>query len=207
MELREISPAVNATVEEFLQSAHPEQKRIVEFIRKQKRNGERALPSKKLVDDSTILNRSFREALIDKVASLVDENLFGRSEMCHQFAMLLNLSLNHLGIYSRVISGKATYNNGFSWVHYWVATKDEIIDGNTDSMTENPAVPNGLVPAPYWGRKFNLPKDRILKPKPNAKITKDTDVSNIWWPELKQWISQYNKSSQPTATASGKFGR
>ena len=69
------------------------------------------------------------------------------------------------------MTGKATYDNGFSWVHYWVVTKDEIVDGNTDSMAENPAVPNGLVPVPYWGSKSNLPKDRKLKPKLNANIT------------------------------------
>ena len=37
--LREISPADNASVEEFLQIAHPEQRRIAELIRKQKKNG------------------------------------------------------------------------------------------------------------------------------------------------------------------------
>jgi len=201
MKLREISPAENATVEEFLRVAHPEQRKIAERIRRQKQGGERALPSEALVDDSALLNREFRKALIDKIASLVDENLFGRSEMCQQFATLLNLSLNHLGIYSKVMRGKATYSNGFSWDHYWVTTKDEIIDANTDSMVENPAVPNDLIPAPYWGSKSNLPKDRKLKPKSNAKIPKDTDVKDIWWPELKKWVSQYNQSIQPNANA------
>ena len=88
--LREISPAENASVEEFLQIAHPEQRRIAELIRKQKKNGERPLPSETLIDNSDLLNSEFRKVLIDKVASLVDENLFGRSEMCQQFAMLLS---------------------------------------------------------------------------------------------------------------------
>ncbi|WP_221075015.1 hypothetical protein [Agarivorans aestuarii] len=195
MELREISPAENATAEEFLQVAYPEQRKIAERIRKQKQNGERTLPSATLVDDSVLLNHEFRKALIDKVASLVDENLFGRSEMCQQFAMLLSLALNHIGIYSKVMLGKATYSNGFSWVHYWVATKDEIVDANTDSMAENPVVPNGLTPPPYWGSMFNVPKDRKLKPKSNAKTPRDTDVKDIWWPELKEWVSQYNNSN------------
>lgn len=202
MELREISPAENATIEEFLQAAHPEQRKIAERIRKQKQNGERVLPSETLLDDSVLLNPEFRKALIDKTASLVDENLFGRSDMCQQFAMLLSLSLNHLGIYSKVMSGKAKYGNGFSWNHYWVVTKDEIIDANTDNMAENPAVPNDLVPSPYWGRKSHLPNDRKLKPKSNVNIPKDADVKDIWWPELKKWVSQYNKSIQPTANAS-----
>jgi len=197
--LREISPADNASVEEILQIAHPEQRRIAELIRKQKKNGERPLPSETLIDNSDLLNSEFRKALIDKVASLVDENLFGRSEMCQQFSMLLSSALNHLGIYSKVVLGKAIYSNGFSWSHYWVATKDEIIDANADSMSENPVVPHGLVPKPYWGNKSNLPNDRKLKSKPNAKIPKDSDVSNIWWPELKHWLIQHNKSSQQNA--------
>ncbi|WP_067867880.1 hypothetical protein [Neptuniibacter marinus] len=193
MELREISPAENMSSDEFLQFAHPEQIKIVNIIRQQKLNGERTSPSELLIDDSKILNEEFRKALIDKVASLVDENLFGRSEMCQQFAMLLSLSLNHLGIYSKVVLGKATYSNGFSWIHCWVCTKEEIIDANADSMLENPAIPSDLAPKPFWGSKANLPKDRKFKPKPNAKVPKDTDVNNIWWPELKIWISQYNK--------------
>ena len=201
--LREISPAENLSVDEFLQIAHPEQRKIAERIREQKKNGDRQLPSKTLLDNSKLLNSDFRKALIDKVASLVDENLFGRSEMCQQFSMLLSLALNQLGIYSKVIPGKATYSNGFSWSHYWVATKDEIIDANTDSMSENPAVPHDLIPKPYWGNKSNLPNDRKLKPKSNAKVSRDFDVSNIWWPELKQWLSQYNKSSQHDASEAG----
>ena len=193
MELREISPAENMSSDEFLQFAHPEQIKIVNIIRQQKLNGERTSPSELLIDDSKILNEEFRKALIDKVASLVDDNLFGRSEMCQQFAMLLSLSLNHLGIYSKVVLGKATYSNGFSWIHCWVCTKEEIIDANADSMLENPAIPSDLTPKPFWGSKANLPKDRKFKPKPNAKVPKDTDVNNIWWPELKIWISQYNK--------------
>ncbi len=193
MTLREISPAVNATVDEFLNMASPELRAIAENIREQKRNGTRTVPSRNFIDCSEIKDREFRNDLIDKIAVLVDENLFGRSEMCQQFAMLLSRTLNHLGIYAKVVRGKAIYSNGFSWEHYWVATKDEIIDANVDSIFENPAVPSELKLCAYWGKKADLPSDRKLRPKTNKKIPPDNDVKNIWWPELKQWLSQYSK--------------
>lgn len=191
--MREISPAENMSADEFLQIAHPKQQEIVAMIRKQKQSGGRLLPSPSLIEKSSVLDSKTRKELIDKIASLVDENLFGRSEMCQQFAMLLQLSLNYLGVYSKTVSGKASYTNGFTWHHFWVVTKDEIIDANTDSMRENPAVPTGLVPYPYWGVKGKLPSDRKLKAKNNCKVPKDSDVSNVWWPELKKWLCQYNK--------------
>ncbi|NMR27445.1 hypothetical protein HH219_18205 [Pseudoalteromonas sp. NEC-BIFX-2020_015] len=191
--MREISPVENMSADEFLQVAHPVQQDIVGVIRKEKRAGERKLPSTSLIDQSAVLDVNFRKELIDKIASLVDENLFGRSEMCQQFSMLLELSLNHLGVYAKTVSGKASYKNDFSWLHFWVITKDEIIDANTDSMEENPAVPEGLTPFPYWGVKDKLPADRKLKVKSNRKVLNDTDVTNIWWPELKLWLSQYKK--------------
>ena len=92
--MREISPAENMSADEFLQVANPMQQDIVNVIRKQKLSGVRKLPSKSLIDESSVLNVNFRNDLVDKIASLVDENLFGRSEMCQQFSMLLELSLN-----------------------------------------------------------------------------------------------------------------
>jgi hypothetical protein len=197
--MREISPAENMSADEFLKIAHPMQKEIVEEIRKQKQAGERLLPSSSLIDQSTVLDVKTRNELVDKIASLVDESLFGRSEMCQQFAMLLQLSLSHLGVYAKTVCGKASYKNGFSWLHFWVVTKDEIIDANTDSMQENPAVPEGLVPLPYWGAKDKLPSDRKLKIINNSKVSRDTDVTNIWWPELKLWLTQYNKAIKSDA--------
>lgn len=193
--MREISPFKNITAEELLQKLSPEVRKIVERIRNEKRDGVRALPSGTLIDESMLLDSAFRKALIDKIASLVDENWSGRSDMCEQFATLLSLSLNHLGIHSKALRGKAFYAGGFSWAHCWVVTKDEIIDANTDSIVENPMVPNGLIINPYWGCKSKLPRDRKLIPKANDKILKDTDVTKIWWPELKQWISQKTSCS------------
>ena len=67
-----------------------------------------------------MLTAGKRAALLDKVAEMVDENLSGRSEMCLQFAELLNLALRHLGFNSFAVLGTATYLNAkekrvFQW--------------------------------------------------------------------------------------------
>jgi hypothetical protein len=54
-------------------------------------------------------------ALLDAIAALVDENLGGRSDMCQQFADLLNRALTHLNFPSRPVVGWAIY-------FYWVST-------------------------------------------------------------------------------------
>ncbi len=168
----------------------PEMKEIVFKIRDEKNNKSRPLPSVVLLENSDILTSGKRKKLIDKIAMLVDENLTGRSDMCQQFSMLLSKSLNILGIYAKSINGKATYNNGFSWQHFWVETKDEIIDANVDILHENPMFPREIKINPYWGKKTTLPKDRKLKSK-KTKTPPDSDVSNIWWPELKLWLKKY----------------
>ena len=196
--MREISPAENASVAEFLSMAPPDVQAVAERIREQKRNGSRPMPSKHLTGNSEILSNEFREELVDRVAKLVDENLFGRSEMCQQFAMLVSKSLNKLGFYSKVFRGVAKYSNGFSWEHYWVETKEEIIDANVDILYENPAVPQDITINPFWGKKLELPAGRKLRAK-NKKIPSDTDVEKIWWPELKQWIKQYNNANPADA--------
>ena len=196
--MREISPAENASVAEFLNMAPPHVRAIAERIREQKRSSSRPIPSKNLTGNSKILNSEFREELLDHVAKLVDENLFGRSEMCQQFAMLVSKALNKLGFYAKVLRGVAKYPSGFSWEHYWVETKEEIIDANVDILYENPAVPQDIAINPFWGKKLELPTDRKLRAK-NKKIPPDTDVEKIWWPELKQWIKQYNNANPADA--------
>ena len=189
--MREISPAENASVEEFLRMAPPAVQAIAEQIREEKRSNSRPMPSKLLTGNSEILNKEFREDLLDQVAKLVDENLFGRSEMCQQFAMLISKALNRLGFYAKVSRGVARYPNGFFWEHYWVVTKEEVIDANVDILFENPAVPPDITIKPFWGKKQEIPADRKLRAK-NKSIPPDTDVENIWWPDLEKWIKQYN---------------
>ena len=55
-----------------------------------------------------------RKPLLDKVAALVDENLCGRSEMCQQFAELLDLALSYLRLPSRPVVGLAMWLFGGS---------------------------------------------------------------------------------------------
>ncbi len=62
-----------------------------------------------LVDKSSTLTKDVREKLLDKVAALVDENVVGRSDMCLQFANLLNRALVHLKFPSRAVVGIGIY--------------------------------------------------------------------------------------------------
>jgi hypothetical protein len=83
--MRERSPAENLTVEEFLAmipaAAKSQIMALIESIRLQKRTGQRPLPSSNMIDQSSLLSKSFRVQLLDKVASLVDENYCGRLEI------------------------------------------------------------------------------------------------------------------------------
>jgi len=191
---REISPAVNFTVEEYIGIVPPSVKEIILAIRNQKAVGARPLPSAKLVDSSTMLTLVHRAALLDSVATLVDENLVGRSEMCLQFADLLQRSLSHLKFPARAAVGTATYHalDGrelFSWQHAWVRVGDEVIDGNTDCLFENPMVPKAVIAAPYWGNIKTVP-GRWLRQDRAQSLPSDTDVSEVWWPELKDWLDK-----------------
>src|SRR4051794_29719860 len=106
--MREISPAENASVEEYLR-LFPDKQCAADTIRRRKRDGKGANPSVTVVDRSTLLSNNLRSALLDKIASLVDENLFGRSEMCLQYADLLQRALVHLGLSARWVGGLAIY--------------------------------------------------------------------------------------------------
>jgi hypothetical protein len=90
--MREISPTVGMSVDEYLNLA-PEIRPLITEIRRQKEAGERLRPSAALVDRSQMLTPECRRKLLDKIASLVDENYAGRSEMCQQFADLLHRAL------------------------------------------------------------------------------------------------------------------
>src|SRR5258708_5648441 len=106
--MREISPAVGVSVEEYLKLA-PELRPLITEIRRQKDVGARLRPSTSLMDRSQMLTAESRGKLLDKIAALVDENYAGRSEMCQQFADLLHRALTHLQFPSRGVVGTAIY--------------------------------------------------------------------------------------------------
>ena len=181
----------------FCHSARSSSARWVVNIRMQKSAGTRTRPSARLSDRSALLTTVQRSALLDKVAELVDENLSGRSDMCEQYAVLPALALNHLGIVARAVSGEAVYSNNqgdeiFCWRHAWVRAGAEVIDGNVDSLNENPAAPLAVRVAPYWGPIQTVPRDRRLR-ESGAQPNPDSDVTNIWWPDLKLWLDKGRK--------------
>ena len=190
--MREISPFKNASIDEFLPSQPQWIQDMVEKIRDEKRAELRKRPSESLVGQSAILSPDKRARLIDRVAALVDENLFGRAEMCIQFAQLLQLSLVHLGFGARTVIGTAEYyaqgRKIFSWEHSWVRIGSEVVDGNVDSLYENPTVPSTVQVAPYWGPITSTPHDRRLRETKWKKSAPDGDVLAIWWPELRAWL-------------------
>tara|TARA_R110002012_G_scaffold316195_2_gene530867 strand:+ start:2000 stop:2452 length:453 start_codon:yes stop_codon:yes gene_type:complete len=145
-----------------------------------------------LYDESGVLEADKRKLLLDRVAALVDENLFGRAEMCQQFADLLAKSLTELGLFARPVMGEASYldTDGrelFRWQHAWVRIGDEVVDGNVDSLCENPMVPALISVRPYWGPIRNTPADRRLHAS-SRQFPSDGDVEKIWWPELCDWL-------------------
>jgi hypothetical protein len=146
--MREISPAYDMSSEDFLTRVPSKFIPLVNTIRNQKQANERPLPSKDLIDFSDLLTSEIRHKLIDKVALLVDENLFGRAEMCRQFAVLLSRALQSLSLQSQPVSGTAIYyidgKEIFRWDHAWVRIGNEVIDANVDILEENPVVPKAL---------------------------------------------------------------
>lgn len=198
--MREISPATNLGVDEFLNLATPKVQNFVSEIRRQKELGNRQRPSSTLIDRSTILTEAARAELLDAVATLVDENLFGRSEMCKQFADLLQRGLAHLDVKAKTVAGEAIYYSDsgkelFRWEHSWVRIGSEVVDGNVDSIYENPMVPQILRIDPYWGPVHDTPRDRKLRAQVRVLQTEsDEDVLNIWWPELQAMLDAEFKS-------------
>ncbi len=193
--MREISPAHGISVDEYIALMPPMLRQIVEEIRTQKSRSARLRPSTKLVDRSTLMTKEYRHSLLDMIAALVDENYVGRSEMCLQFADLLNRALAYLQFPSRPVIGSATYYapNGreiFSWTHAWVRVGHEAIDGNVDCLGENPCVPKEVSVAPYWGPIGQTPTDRRLRENHGQRLPPDVDVESIWWPDLKDWIDK-----------------
>jgi hypothetical protein len=189
---REISPALNATVDEYVSMVPPIVQGIISRIRAEKESDARSRPSTSLIDSSAMFTPGKRAALLDKVAEFVDENVAGRSDMCLQYAKLMSLALNHLEFNSHAVSGTATYFNAkgkrdFDWQHGWVRVGKEVIDGNTDSISENPLVPSRVSAPPYWGSIANPPARSYQQ---DGYVADDPDVANVWWPELRDWLDK-----------------
>lgn len=193
--MREISPTLNLSADEYFATIQsPKARQFIISIREQKLAGARPLPSTTVIDHSAILTKRIRANLLDRIAILVDENIFGRHEMCEQFADLLHRSLTLLGIPARAVLGTAIYFSDdrevFRWDHAWIRVQDEVIDGNVDTLFENHLAPPSLRVAPYWGPIKRTPKDRRLVQNKRLDFSaSDTDVNDIWWPELRDWLS------------------
>lgn len=193
--MREISPFVNLSASQFFDMLPPEGQEIINSIRQEKEAGIRSRPSANLVDCSSLMTEVQRKAILDKIAGLVDENICGRSDMCMQFADLLSRTLSHLKFSARSVRGEALYYDEsgaklFGWAHSWVRVGTEVIDGNVDCLSENPAVPNSVKVAPYWGPIQKTPKDRKLRENSRSAVNPDSDLEDIWWPELKVWLDK-----------------
>jgi hypothetical protein len=146
-----------------------------------------------MIDLSALLTKSYRARLVDVVAAFVDENYCGRSEMCIQYADLMDRALKYLNFPSRVVLGTAVYYSPdgdilHQWGHAWVRIGDEVIDANVDSIPENPQVPKQVRVAPYWGPIKETPRDRKLREQPELQMAPDEDVIQTWWPDLKVWL-------------------
>lgn len=190
--MREISPAKNLSAEECFAAAPPQLQEAVRRIRSEKDAGTRRRPSATLLDQSSVLTPTVRRDLLDRVAALVDENLFGRSEMCLQFADLLSRALQHLGLDACVARGTAIYRDRrgrelLRWQHAWVRVVDEVIDGNVDVLDENPFILDKVKLAPFWGPAKLTPPDRQLRQDHQAAdLEEDDDVVVTWWPDLRR---------------------
>jgi len=163
-------------------------------IEEDKLSGNRALPHDNSILGDSIIPTEIQEELLDIVAIIVDQNQFGRSDMCMQFAVLLSEALKEMGHDAEVATGRGVYNSStdpsekFEWDHSWVELGDEIIDGNVDSLPENPAVgfDTSIKPTSFWGAKSDLPIDRKL-------IKKDTlsyEDLKLRDPDLERWRGQ-----------------
>lgn len=190
--MREISPAQNLSAEEYLAHLSPPFRALVLDIRAQKKAGQRPRPSTGLVDRSTLLTSERRRQIVHAVATLVDENLTGRADMCLQFAMLLQRGLAHLGLPARLVLGNGIYpvddRQVFRWRHAWVRVGPEVIDGNVDAVVENPAVPRAavaVVAVPYWGPITKTPPGRRFQERQREQQPPDEDVEATWWPDLR----------------------
>lgn len=166
----------------------------LEKVQREKELGTRPKPSQRCIFGKSALPKAKRAELLDLVASLVDENWAGRSEMCIYFAVLLRDALRVIGISADAVWGEATYfhpdnpAHKFTWNHAWVLIwEEEIVDGNIDSIVENPALDSELEIQPYsfWGSVSQLPGDRTFVRK--GTISEEWEAQNMDRDTLYAW--------------------
>jgi hypothetical protein len=192
---REISPSTSHDVDKYYEAVSDSQRAFIDRIREEKKARTRRSPSTRATFAGPAPEPDWRPRLLDKIAELVDENLSGRSDMCRQFAALTRKALYAMGMQSRAYRGTASYQRAdgtwMTWDHAWVVTNDDIvIDGNADSIQENPVVGGDIDPAPYWGPRRDLPRDRRIPAGRRfaPEEENDDDVVRVWWPDLKAWM-------------------
>lgn len=178
--------------------------KILAKIQSEKNTGTRPLPSTTLISVGTNPPIHQRIFIVDTCACLVDQNWAGRHEMCVYFAVLVRHALSKFGHKATVELGMASYiaedGKSFELNHAWVRTElDDIIDGNADSLVENPFVPEYIEPKPYWGPEDAMPnrelnKIRVLLPK-RDEIELERAVILRWKDELEKEINKYGNSS------------
>lgn len=171
---------------------------VLRTLRVAKRTGTRPKPSTRLIGEELNFSINDRGMLLDKVAALVDENLFGRSDMCAHFALLLAKALELRGVQAVAKCGKVDYlkpdGTFFSWDHAWVEYDDVVIDGNVDSMVENPHVPSGMLPAPFWGTRDHIPEDRFFQ-FDSAEVWHGDEDTELWWLRLQPKLNSLPHSN------------
>ncbi len=91
------------------------------------------------------------------------------------------------------VKGKAAYpgegKDDFTWDHAWVAYDSVVVDGNVDSMTENPMVPDEVHPQCYWGPVADASGRKLAtSTSPLSPTESDDEDHRIWWPELEAWL-------------------
>ncbi|MFK7696122.1 hypothetical protein [Paenibacillus sp. HJGM_3] len=163
----------------------------------QRKTNSRPFPSEKLITNGNLLEPNIRAGLLNVCAKLTDNNWCGRSEMCIYFACLLRYSLKLLGHKAEVHVGDATYygvmGTSFTWEHSWVVCGEILIDGNVDSMIENPYVPVGIDPNPYWGILSQIPSDRTFSLKRTIKILDEEFELDDDYLEWKRRLKEFMK--------------
>lgn len=196
-----LGPFGTGPLEQTLRQGHPKKDLsiIIDRIQSEKQKGRRPLPSSTLVSIGDIPTQIERVFLVDTCARLVDQNWAGRSEMCVVFAVLIRHGLCLLNYRAAVEVGKARYSmagQSFEWDHAWVQTEfGDIVDGNVDSLVENPFVPEGIEPKPYWGPLDSLPLDREFDkvrdlPPERDEIELDANEIRKWKADLEREIAK-----------------
>lgn len=199
MVMREVSPASyqGLTADEYFELADPLTQAFATRVRASKAAGARSFPSSKLILEGQAPQPDWRPGLLDKIASLVDEDLLGRSDMCKPFAYLLAEALKMMGVKAKAMVGQAQYQRSDGtwavWQHAWVKIgADILVDGNIDSMAENPTLQLAPPPAPsaYWGPRKLRPRDRRIDAGRPLQLN-DLNVHAIntyWLPDLIAWL-------------------